>query len=69
VSDYSFHSFDAHGIVALSHKIVCRDDLDALDHGVRRSGGHALEIFQGSRLVARVKLGNAPLDIQDARSL
>ena len=65
MSDYSFHSLDAHGMAALSQRIICRDDLDALEEGVRRSAVHAIEIFQGSRLVARVKPGNAPLDPTD----
>lgn len=69
MSNYSFRSFDARGSVALSQRIICRDDLDALDEGVRRSAVHAIEIFQGSRLVARVKLGNAPLDPNDLHSL
>lgn len=69
MSCYSFHSLDARGLAARSQKIVCRDDLDALDEAVRRSAGCAVEIFQGPRLVARVKPGNAPLDITDLRSL
>ena len=69
MSDYSFHCFDARGTVAQSQRIICRDDLDALDEGVRRSAGHAIEIFQGSRLVARVKPGNAPLTASDPHSL
>jgi len=67
--DYSFHCFDARGLVARSQKIACRDDLDALDEGVLRAAGSAVEIFQGARLVARVKPGNAPLDTTDLHSL
>ena len=69
MSDYSFHCFDARGVAAPAQKIVCRDDLDALEEGVRRSSVHAIEIFQGSRLIARVKPGNAPLNTSDPYSL
>ena len=69
MTSYSIYSFDAQGRVALSFDIRCRDDLDALSQGVICSERHAVEIFEGSRLVARVKLGNAPLDTEDAQSL
>jgi hypothetical protein len=69
MTSYSIHSLDAQGRVALSDDIRCRDDLDALSEGVSRSQRHAIEIFDGSRLVARVKLGNAPLNAHDAHSL
>jgi hypothetical protein len=69
MSFYSFRSFDPRGVVALSQNLTCRDDLDALAEGVRRSGKGAIEIWHGVRLVARVKLGNAPLDAGDARCL
>lgn len=69
MSFYLFHSYDLHGIVSLSQGIACKDDLDALAEGVRRSDGHAIEIFQGARLVARVKPDNAPLDAADLHSL
>jgi len=69
MSCYSIHAFDHGGEVALSHTVRCSDDLDALSAGIRRSEAHAIEIWQGQRRVARVKLGNAPLDATDARSL
>ena len=69
MSCYSIHAFDNGGEFALSHTVRCSDDLDALSAGIRRSDSHALEIWQGERLVARVKLGNTPLDATDARSL
>jgi hypothetical protein len=47
----------------------CSDDLDALAEGVRRSRNSSVEIWHGARLVARVKLGNAPLDAGDTRCL
>jgi hypothetical protein len=69
MSSYSIQAFDRWGTVALSQTVRCTDDLDALSEGVQRSKTHAIEIWQGARLVARVKLGNAPLDAADARSL
>lgn len=69
MSFYSFRSFDPQSGVALSCRIPCKDDLDALAEGVRQSDFHAVEIFQGMRLVARVKMGNAPLDASDPYSL
>ena len=66
---YSFRSFDLRGATALSQSLACRDDLDALEEAVRRSAKWSIEIWDGVRLVARVKLGNAPLDATDTRSL
>jgi hypothetical protein len=69
MSFYSFHSIDVRGATALSQNIVCGDDLEALAEGVRRSGKSAVEIWHGPRLVARVKLGNAPLNAGDTHCL
>lgn len=69
MSSYSIHAFDQEGDVALSHTIRCSDDLDALSAGIRCSNTHAIEIWQDERFVARVKLGNAPLEAADTHSL
>ena len=66
---YSFRMLDLQGAIALSQQLSFRDDLDALDEGVRRSRTHAVEIWEDDRLVARVKLGNCQLDAGDLRSL
>ena len=66
---YSFRSFDLQGVVALSQKLACRDDLEALAQGVLRSDKSSVEIWNGDRLVARVKLGNAALNAGDTHSL
>jgi len=60
---------DLNGAVARSREIRERDDLAALEQAVRHSARHAVEVWQGPRLVARVKLGNAPLDATDLHSL
>ena len=69
MTHYSFHSFDPRSAIALLQHIVCRDDLDALDEGVRRAGKRSVEIWHGERLVARIKLGNAALNARDPHSL
>ena len=69
MSSYSFRSLDPHGAIALSHNVSCKDDLDALAEGVRRSKNWSVEIWHGIRLVARVKLGNIALNAADQRSL
>ena len=66
---YSFRSFDLQGAVALSQKQACRDDLAALEEGARRSRKCAIEVWDGARLVARVKLGNTALNAADPHSL
>jgi len=68
-SFYSFHAIDVKGATALSQNVVCSDDLAALAEGVRRSGKWAIDIRHGARLVARVKLGNAPLNAGDPHCL
>ena len=69
MSFYSIHALDRQGGIALSEMLRCSDDLEALSAGIARSNFHAVEIWDGQRLVARVKLGNAPLETADARSL
>ena len=66
---YSFRSFDLQGVVALSQSLACRDDLEALAQGVLRSGNSPIEVWQGARMVARIKQGNASLNARDPYSL
>lgn len=66
---YKLYSLDARGRIAQAHDFECRDDLAALAEGEKECADHNVEIWQGSRLVARVKQGNAPLNTQDRRSL
>lgn len=44
------------------------EDLDALDAAYGVSGGHSVEVWQGARLVARVKQGNAAITVEDRLS-
>ena len=69
MNHYLIRSLDRQGCVALAQAVLCRDDLDGLAQGEAHSYRNDVEIWQGTRLVARIKLGNAPLDAQDARSL
>ncbi len=69
MSCYSIRSFHQNASVIVSRSVRCKDDLAALDEGIRRSVRHAIEIWQGERLVARVKQGNAALDSSDTHCL
>ena len=66
---YRICALDEAGRVSRSLNFDCRDDLLALAEGERLSNANAVEVWEGSRLVARVKHGNAPLNAQDSRSL
>ncbi len=44
------------------------DDLDALDRARELSAGFDVEVWEGTRRAARVKLHNAPLSIFDLTS-
>jgi len=67
MTSYFIHALDRHGELAMAHRVQGTDDLDALAAGVRCSDFHTIEIWQGERFVARVKL--ASLDAADARNL
>jgi hypothetical protein len=70
MKNYKIYSLDEVGHIALAQNMECADDLDALDWAENAAGhGPGMEVWQGSRLVARVKPGNAPLNAQDRRSL
>jgi hypothetical protein len=55
--------------IVSAHDLIARDDLDALKEAERLCETHAIEIWQGARCVARVKMGNAPLTSEDRFSL
>lgn len=66
---YQINALDISGRILFAQPFRCRDDLEALTEGERCSRLHPVEIRDGSRLVARVKLGNSPLNSGDRRSL
>ena len=47
----------------------CSDDLDALDAARQMSRDYTVEVYAETRLVARVKQGDAPLSLKDKHSL
>lgn len=49
--------------------VVARDDLDALAEAEKLCDASAIEVWQGTRCVARVKKDNAALDASDRTSL
>jgi hypothetical protein len=67
--NYRICSLDVQGHIFDAFELVCRDDLDALAEGERLSDKSAVEVWEGCRLVARVKPGNASLTAQDSYSL
>jgi VCBS repeat-containing protein len=67
--NYRICSLDVQGHIFYAFELACRDDLDALAEGERLSDDSAVEVWDGSRLVARVKPGNASLTVQDSYSL
>lgn len=66
---YRLNSLDIAGRVLFERELNCRDDLEALCEGERSSKLHPVEIWDGARLVARVKVGNGPLTAKDRFSL
>ena len=70
MKNYKIYSLDQVGRIDRAQDMECADDLDALDWAEKTAGhGPGLEVWQGSRLVARVKPGNAPLNARDRNSL
>jgi hypothetical protein len=66
---YRICCLDIDGRVSLAFDLVCRDDLAALTEGESVCEGSAVEVWDGRRLVARIKADNAPLTAQDHECL
>lgn len=66
---YRICSLDLEGQVNFAVELACRDDLHALSEGEAICARNAVEIWDGARLVARVKAGNAALTTHDHYSL
>ena len=64
---FDFLSKDGAVLSRELHRFV--DDVTALERAVDLSRDHAVEIWRGTRRVALVKKGHAPLDEFDAQSL
>ncbi|MDB5740762.1 MAG: hypothetical protein JWP16_1802 [Alphaproteobacteria bacterium] len=67
--EYKVYCLDDKQRIASARDIVARDDLAALQEAERFCETSAIEVWQGARRVARVKMGNAPLDASDRMSL
>jgi hypothetical protein len=66
---YRVYTLDPAGRIFLAQNVQCRDDLEALDWAEKAAGHDDLEVWDGSRLVARVKPEDAPLTAADHSSL
>ena len=66
---YRIYSLDQQGQKAGLKEVRCRDDLDALAEGEKAARDTGVEIWTETRLVARVKEGNAALTMNDKHSL
>jgi hypothetical protein len=55
---------ESQGIVS-AQEVIARDDLDALQEAERLCETHAIEVWQGTRCVARVGKGEIPPDTSE----
>ena len=62
-----FLTSENHVVNHLEHS--CRDDLGALDKACGLARNHAIEIWENTRRVARVEMGDIALDARDPYSL
>lgn len=67
--EYKLYSIDRTGHVISRRDFVAHDDLAALLEAEQSCAKNEIEVWQGARRVARVKLANAPLDTTDRMSL
>jgi hypothetical protein len=68
-AQYLFNLIDENGEIAGREEILCADDLAALECARTLCVDCSVEIWVGERFVGRIKMGNAPLDASDKRSL
>lgn len=69
MNQYKFYFLDENGHIFSAQDHLLRDDLDALAAAQKLNGDHVIEVWQGARQVARVKVGDAALNASDRRSL
>ena len=67
--EYRLYWLDETGRIAGARSFSARDDLMALHEAEGACEKNAIEVWQGTRLVARVKLGNGELGPSDRMSL
>ncbi len=68
MQQYKFYFLDERGHVFRAVDREMRDDVSALEVAQTLSAMHAIEVWQGSRQVARVKPGDAPSSVYDRQS-
>ena len=62
---YRFHLINK-GRVITTVARDCAEDIDALDMARRFASNFAVEVWQGSKVVARLKLNDAPRTAKDS---
>ena len=67
--EYRLYCLDEKDQIVSARNFLALDDLTALVEAEGACAKNAVELWQGARRVARVKLGNAPLDASDRMSL
>ena len=67
--DYKLYCLDRSGHIVSARDVAARDDLAALQEAEKNCEKHAVEVWQGGRRVARVKISNAPLAAGDSMCL
>jgi len=69
MSEYKLYCIESDGRVAMRHDYCASDDLSSLDRAKELCGEYEIEVWQGSRFVARVtKDGTASLTEPSAQS-
>ena len=70
MSEYKLYCIGSDGRVAMRHDYSARDDLASLERAKELCGEYEIEVWHGSRFVARVtKDGTASLIEQNAQSV
>ena len=67
--EYKLYCLDDAQHILSASTVVAQDDLAALKEAEKLCEKNGIEVWQGTRCVARVKKGNAPLDMSDRISL
>jgi hypothetical protein len=69
MNQYKFYFLDDRGHIFRAQDHVLGDDLDALEAAKTLAINHIIEIWQGARQVARVKVGDEALNASDRQAL
>ena len=69
MKSYRIYCLNSGGQIARALDVQCQDDLAALAEGEKSCTENDVEVWEGTRLVARVKKGGTPLSAEDSQSL